>query len=253
MAFDDYFEYERQIAVANLIPSLKVHSAWPAARILDVGCGYGGTLAAFKSADPACDAVGLDLDAEMVQQGLAKSNGALRLIHADFFQWQGSGFDLILMRDVLEHIRRMEEALRKAATLLAPGGRIYASFAPYFGPFGGHQQNGAGLFSHCPWIHWLPQRLFARLVPVAGNSYKSLEALRADMDSVADTRLTVAGFKRAARSCGLILESLELFLSRPDYKFKFGWPACRFPDVPILSEIFSTGVEALLIPGRAAK
>ena len=121
MALSDYFDYERQIAVAHLIPWLTEREAWPAARVLDVGCGYGGTLAAFKAAAPGCDAVGIDLDAEMVRAGRARAGGTLELEAADFFEWEGSGFDLILMRDVLEHICEPERALRKAATMLTPG------------------------------------------------------------------------------------------------------------------------------------
>ena len=242
----DYFEYERQIAVAHLIPWLRTQTSWPPGRVLDVGCGYGGTLAAFKTAAPTCEAVGVDLDAEMIREGRARTSGTVELLDGDFFAWTRSGFDLILMRDVLEHIRRPEEALRKAATILTPGGRIYASFAPYYGPFGGHQQNGSGAFSLCPWIHWLPRTMFRKLVPLRGNAYKTLEALRADMASVDDTRLTLKGFKQAARNCGLTVHAMELFLSRPDYKSKFGWPACRLPRIPGLSEVFSTGAEALL-------
>ena len=88
--------------------------------------------------------------------------------------------------------------------------------------------------------------MFRKLVPIQGNAYKTVDALRADMASVEETRLTLSGFRRAARNCGLGVPTLELFLSRPDYQFKFGWPACRFPRIPLLSEVFCTGAEALL-------
>jgi SAM-dependent methyltransferase len=253
MAVPDYFEYERQIAVAHLIPWLQVRNAWPVARVLDVGCGYGGTLAALKSAAPECEAVGIDLDAEMVAMGRERAQGSLELVAGDFFEWASSSFDLILMRDVLEHIRKPAQALQRAVTMLRSGGRIYASFAPYWGPFGGHQQNGAGIFSRCPWVHYLPRALFHKLVPIRGNSYKTLEALQADMASVEDTRLSLKGFGGAARAAGLRVQSLQLFLSRPDYQFKFGWPTCRFPQIPVIAEICSTGAEALLVADGARR
>ena len=62
-----------------------------------------------------------------------------------------AGFDLIVLRDVLEHMPDGGAALRKAAALLAPGGIVFASFAPFWSPFGGHQHNGAGLFANVPW------------------------------------------------------------------------------------------------------
>jgi hypothetical protein len=36
------------------------------------------------------------------------------------------------------------------------------------------------------------------------------------------------------------------YLSRPDYRIKFGLPEIRFPAVPGLEELACTGVEALL-------
>lgn len=258
MAVADYFEYEASIARDHLIPWLRRHQALPTNQalrtlqvlpmvtVLDVGCGYGGTLAALKEACPQVRATGLDLDAAMAAEGQRRLGEAAQIEHADFFQWSGGPFDLILMRDVLEHIRQPEQALARAAGMLRPGGWIFASFAPFYGPYGGHQHNGAGLFSSVPWIQMLPAPAFRRLFRVEGNTYKTRSELDQDMDSVLETRLTLKRFLRAAEAAQLRIVARDSYLSRPDYRIKFGLPAVPLPSWAPGQELLATGIEALL-------
>src|SRR5690606_14219326 len=152
----------------------------------------------------------------------------------------------VLLRDVLEHIVDVEGALAKAARLLKPGGFVFASFAPFLSPFGGHQHNGSGPFASVPWLHLLPESWFRGLLRFPGNSYKSGEALRADMDTVLLTRLSLGRFRRAAAAAGLEVRYLRGYAVRPDYRLKFGLPSLRFPAIPGPGDLFCTGAEALL-------
>jgi len=243
----DYFRYEAEISRTHLVPLLLRHGALSTtARVLDVGCGYGGTLLALKESFPGLRAEGLDVDAAMVAEGQQRLGEAATLVHADFFQWSGGPFDLVLLRDVLEHIRTPEEALVRAATLLAPGGFLFVSFAPFFGPFGGHQHNTSGPCSYLPWVQILPEAWLRRILRVSSNAYKQKDELEEDLESVLRTRLTIRGFRRATNVVGLGLCHQAAYLSRPDYRIKFGLPAIRLPLVPGLAEILATGVEALM-------
>jgi SAM-dependent methyltransferase len=243
----DFHAYERGLAVTGLIPLLRARGIDPAGkRVLDVGCGYGGVLAALAEAFPLSQAVGLDVDAAMIASGAARCPAGVRLAAEDFFAYAGGPFDLILMRDVLEHIPEAEKALAKAASLLARGGALFASFAPFYSPFGGHQQNGSGLFAYVPWLHLLPRRLFRSLLRLEGNSYKAGRGLADDMDSVLRSRLTLRRFRRMIPAAGLRLTYYARYLSRPDYRLKFGLPAVGFPPLPVLDEFACTGIEALL-------
>ena len=247
MTLSDYFQYEAEISRIHLVPLLLRHGVLSrVARVLDVGCGYGGTLAALMESVPSLQAEGLDVDADMVRHGQQRLGEAAKLVHADFFEWSGGPFDLILMRDVLEHIRRPEEALARAATLLTPGGFLFVSFAPFFGPFGGHQHIASGVFSCLPWIQILPEAWFWRMLRLSSNAYKSERALEQDLESVLGTRLTLRRFRRAADAAGLCLCYQAGYLSRPDYRVKFGLPPIQLPLLPGLGEILATGVEALM-------
>jgi len=243
----DYFQYEAEISRIHLVPLLQRQGALSSGtRVLDVGCGYGGTLLALKESVPTLQAAGLDVDETMVTQGQRRLGKTATLVHADFFEWSGGPFDLVLMRDVLEHIRRPEEALARGATLLTPGGFLFVSFAPFFGPFGGHQHNASGAGSYLPWIQMLPEPWLRRLLRVSNNAYKSKRALEQDLDSVLATRLTLRRFRRAVDAAGLSLRHQAAYLSRPDYGIKFGLPPVRLPLLRGLTEILATGVEALL-------
>jgi SAM-dependent methyltransferase len=248
----DYLAYEKELGRAGLIPALARRGFDPAGKaVLDAGCGYGGVLAALAEAYPLRKALGLDLDADMIARGRAAAPAGVVLEAGDFFSLSEGGFDLILMRDVLEHMPNAGEALRKAEALLAPGGLIFASFAPFWSPFGGHQHNGAGFFSRVPWLHVLPEAWFRRALRLDGNSYKSGRALADDMESVLRTRLTLGRFRRMLPAAGLRLEGFSRYLIRPDYRVKFGLKPIGFPPLPGIDELACTGVEAWLAKAGA--
>ena len=93
-------------------------------RVLDVGCGWGVTLAALESAGLAVD--GLDI-----------SRGALeridrperRLIVADITKPlpEAVGYDAVLALDVLEHLDDDRAAAEVLGTLATPGGAVVIS------------------------------------------------------------------------------------------------------------------------------
>ncbi|MEO6097698.1 MAG: class I SAM-dependent methyltransferase [Fibrobacteria bacterium] len=266
----DFHAYEMELCLKGLIPLLKKYGYQVAGKsVLDVGCGYGGVLAALAMEYPLRSALGIDLDGGMVREGSAKCPGGVRLEVRDFFGMEAAdpeafdpgtqgpeslrrsalatgGYDLILLRDVLEHIPDAEGALAKAASLLAPGGLIFVSFAPFYSPFGGHQHNGSGLFAYVPWLQLLPEVWFRAVLNLKENSYKSGKSLGDDMESVLRTRLTIARFRKMIPGAGLKAGYFARYLSRPDYRIKFGLPEVGFPGIPVLDEVACTGVEALL-------
>lgn len=267
----DYYAYEKAIGRLQVAPKLaQAGRLRQPMRVLDVGCGYGGVLAGLSEALPGLQGLGIDRDGEMIAKGLAHQLPGIDLITGDFFTWaktqiasnqadlssksgqgqgqsqgEGQGFDVILLRDVLEHIGDYRKTLDLAIQLLSPQGCLYITFAPFQGPFGGHQHNAAGFFAHCPWIHLLPQAWVMQLLALRGNSYKGQAALVEDMVSVFATRLTVAGFEKAAHETGLKLAGLRLYFSRPEYRLKFGIPALALPNWPFLREALATGIEVL--------
>ncbi len=243
----DFLAYERALCASCLVPLLESQGVKLSGKsVLDVGCGYGGVLAVLQEKFGLSQALGIDLDAEMIRVGMERGPTGMRLETGNFFTLKPEGYDFILMRDVLEHIVDVEKALAKAVSLLKPGGMIYVSFAPFYSPFGGHQHNGAGLFSNIPWLQILPETWFRKLLQLPGNSYKSATGLESDMDSVLRTRLTLAGFRAVLPKVGLGIRYYAQYLVRPDYRIKFGLPTVGFPRLPLLDDLVCTGSEAIL-------
>lgn len=243
---EDFHAYEKTLGERFLLPLLERHGVHLEGKaVLDAGCGYGGVLAALAARHALAEAHGVDLDAQMIARGTERCGPGVRLEVADFFGIEGRTYDVVLLRDVLEHIVDVEGAFAKACRLLKPGGILFASFAPFYSPFGGHQHNGVGVASHIPWIHLLPEAVFRSLLRLPGNSYKTRGSLSADMETVLRTRLTLSRFRRTASAAGLRMIYRAQYLSRPDYAVKFGLPQVPFPAVPVLDELLCTGAEAL--------
>ena len=250
MSVEDFFAYEKSLAAATLVPLLESQGIDLAGKaVLEAGCGFGGVLSGLQERFGLGEALGMDLDSEMVASGLGRCPAGVRLETGDFLAMEGRKFDFIVMRDVLEHIVEVEAALAKAAAMLAPGGSLYVTFAPFYSPFGGHQHNGSGLFSRVPWLQMLPEPLFRRLMRLRGNSYKTAAGLVSDMDTVLRTRLTLDRYRKAVAGAGLREAYSAQYAVRPDYRIKFGLPQMRFPAMPVLDELFCTGVESLLKRG----
>lgn len=96
-------------------------------RILDIGCGYGGTLKAF--ADAGDEALGLEIDptlADYARLNLGDTPQA-RVLCEDIVACDAAGlgvFDLIFCSDVIEHVSDPDVVLDRIHGLLAPGGTL---------------------------------------------------------------------------------------------------------------------------------
>ena len=99
-------------------------------RYLDVGCGYGGFMVAFK--ELGLDVYGFELDPSLV--ALSKSNLADYgipperavvgdVLDGDFLKQLGS-FDVITCNDVIEHVNDAERALENMVNMLKPSGLL---------------------------------------------------------------------------------------------------------------------------------
>jgi methionine biosynthesis protein MetW len=99
-----------------------------ARRILDLGCSSGALGAALKARQGA-EVVGVELDAAYARDA---ANRLDRVIVADLetvdlgAQELGT-FDCLIAADVLEHLRDPWSTLRRAVTMLAPGGTTVVS------------------------------------------------------------------------------------------------------------------------------
>ena len=253
-----YWTYQHELARAHLLPCLRDWGVWrQGVRVLDVGCGDGGASTALAEAGARVD--GFDLEPRRLEGARRRLEGTeleIRLGVADVTDastlsaYEGP-YDLIVYRDVLEHIPDVDAALRNSRDRLAPGGGIVVVYPPYWSPFGGHQQilhppRRLGLrWAKLPWIHWLPLgwwRGLARGEQGDDPEWPEIETIRR-------ASLTIGGLSRRARSHGLEVARARRYLLRPTFRLRYGTPvlgAGLLGALPGVREILVTGSWELL-------
>ena len=133
------FEYYRS---AKVIAFLERAGVAVRGRVLDAGCGGGGM--PLSLAEETRQVVGIDPINRFGDAGvtLGRERGLrnLQFALADgmALPFAAGAFDLVLSHAVIEHVADAALYLRECARVLAPGGRVYLSTAPYLSFAGAH-------------------------------------------------------------------------------------------------------------------
>lgn len=136
-------------------------------RVLDIGCGLGAYVANFGRFTN--EAYGMDVDPPRVQEGRRRGIGNLMLAAAEALPFGDGTFDVIVLNEVIEHVRDDRATLREALRVLRPGGAVVI-FAPNrLYPFETHgvYLGKRYVFGNIPLVNWLPNPLRDRVVPHA--------------------------------------------------------------------------------------
>lgn len=223
-------------------------------RVLDIGCGEGGVLKAFM--EKGCIGVGvefdqlrLDLGSEWLKQEL--ESGQLSFVSKDIYEVNaehelGGLFDLIILKDVIEHIHDQAKLIDWMQHLLNPGGCIFFGFPPWQMPFGGHQQICKNKWlSKLPYYHLLPRPFYRFLLKAAHENVAELMEIR-------DTQISIEQFEKIAKNKQYFIAHKLHYLINPIYKWKFNiQPRKQFnwiASIPYLRNYFTTCVYYLLKP-----
>ena len=222
-----YFQHQRENCKNYVIPFIRKKYDIPAGgRVLEIGCGEGGVLQAFI--DEGFEGTGVELSehkyeqatenlAEEIAAGKAKLSRK-NIYDADFENELGK-FDLVVLKDVIEHIHDQPKLMREMHKLLKPNGHIFFGFPPWQMPFGGHQQiaNNKWL-SKLPFYHLLPYPLYKALLKAGGETQGIID----DLVEIKDTGITLERFERISKDANYEIANKTLFLINPIYKYKFG-------------------------------
>lgn len=221
--FDQQVENSREYVLPFIE---KTKSIGPGTRVFEMGCGEGGVLSPF--AERGCDCLGVDLDKNRIElaEELLKDEiaaGKIEVLYknvfdSDFFERFKGSFDIIILKDVIEHLPEQEKFIPYLAKFLKPGGQIFFGFPPWYMPFGGHQQIAEKKIGMMPWYHILPRPVYKGILKMIGESEGSIIALM----EVYDTRISIERFERIIKASGLKVKQKTHFLINPIYKYKFG-------------------------------
>ena len=195
--------------------------------VLEIGCGEGGVLIPFV--ERGCYCVGVDLNPlriDLANEFMKEEVRAGRIqflyknvYDQDFLDNFRGFFDLVILKDAIEHIPEQEKFIPYLKNFLKPEGQIYFGFPPWYMPFGGHQQVCQNkLASVLPYYHILPRPVYKGILQAFGESKPVIEELL----EIKDTRITIERFEQIIRDSGLTVKNKQHYLINPIYKYKFG-------------------------------
>lgn len=147
--------------------------------------------------------------------------------------------DLILIRDVIEHIPDKLAALKNLNKLLKTDGIVFLSYPPKYSPYAGHQQNVKKRIGSLPFIHLLPKGLYKIFLKSADLSEgKISEFIQTRRDMIAINKIEKLFIKAELK-----IKQKDFFFIRPCFEKRFGWKPKKtiFNNLPIIKEVFTLG------------
>ena len=230
-------------------------SSWRGKRVLELGCGEGGNLLPFAQAGAVC--VGLDLNESKIESGkeiMAEhvATGTMELRAANLFSEEvqdefKSSFDLVILKDVIEHIPNKLNAIKLINNCLNSNGLLYIGWPPWYMPFGGHQQICKNrLLKKLPWMHLLPKPLYLGILKLFKESMEVVDELA----EIVDYRVTVNQMNRLAKKGQMELADSKWYFINPIYEYKFGLKTreqlALITSIPYLRDFLTTSCYYLL-------
>lgn len=222
-------------------------------RILEVGCGEAGVLKPFM--DKGCITVGVEFDLFRVDLGkeYLKEDveaGRITFIGKDIYKTTveelGGKFDVIIFKDVIEHIHDQPKMLKELHRFLLPKGCVFFGFPPWQMPFGGHQQICKDKWlSKLPYYHLLPLPIYKWLLKRKNENVDEMLEIR-------ETKISIEKFERISKQTGYNILNKTHYLFNPIYEYKFNVKARKqlpvLRGIPWLRNFFTTCVYYLITP-----
>jgi SAM-dependent methyltransferase len=217
--------------------------------ILEIGCGAGENLQPFL--ELGCKITGVDLirsrinDAHLMLD--TEHNKEVRLLCDDVFNISGLGkFDIIFVRDFIEHLSDKQRFFSFIKDFLKENGVIYFTFPAWHMPFGGHQQICQNeLLVHLPFYHLLSKSMYKRILYFFKEDKRTVEKLM----SIRDCRITVEQFHQYAENNGYTIFQETLFLTDSRYVKSKSKPRklnSFIAKIPLIRNFFATTCYYLL-------
>lgn len=253
-----YFKHQTMTTNNYIVPFIEEYVKIEAGmNVLEIGCAEAGVLKAFT--DRGCIATGVDFSEgklkvarRLMKNELMKKQISFfnkDIYEEDFkniFHYQ---FDLIILKDVIEHIHDQENLIGYLNTFLKTGGTIFFSFPPWFMPFGGHQQMcKSKILAKMPYFHLLPLAIYKWILKSFGEIDNKIKGLT----EIKKTGISIERFEKIININNYKVISKKHFLFNPIYEYKFNIkPRVQYrliQRLPYFRDLFTTAVYYLVKP-----
>lgn len=246
-----YFTIQKEVTQEYVIPFLSDHfDIDKSQKILEIGSAEAGVLKAFTDKGHQC--LGIELQAsriEMAEEFMKKEldAGKVKFMNKNIYDIDvdkdlDSKFDLIILKDVIEHIPEQEKFMPFLKKFLNKNGKVFFAFPPWQMPFGGHQQNAKSkLLSVMPYFHLLPMVIYKFILKAFGEKDNKIKGLT----ETKETGISIERFEKIVNNSGFKISKKKFYLFNPIYKWKFGIkPRVQFSlisAIPWLRNFFTFG------------
>lgn len=218
-----YFKEQEYTTKTYVIPYIEKHRPVnEGVKVLEIGCGEGGNLKPFL--DAGCFCTGIDISEWQIKNATDyfqthPNYTNLNLICEDIYNVKAEkSYDIIIMRDVIEHIPNQEKFMHFIKDFLSPEGVIFFGFPPWQMPFGGHQQVLKSRFlSHLPYFHLMPNFFYKGILKLFGESENSIE----NLFTFKETGISIERFERILKHENFSVISRTFYFINPNYNAKF--------------------------------
>ena len=243
-----YFEIQYLNSKHSIIPFLKdIYSPKKGDYILEIGSAEGGVLKAFT--DIGCFCTGIELSASRVAlannfMSEEKNAGLVNFISEDIYNINPTSlphqFDLIILKDVIEHIHHQEKFIAIIKNFLSENGVIFFGFPSWRMPYGGHQQIATSkLLAKMPYYHLLPKFIYQKVLKIFGESTQTINNLL----EIKETGLSTKRFEKLCLQNDFQILKQTKFFVAPIYEYKFGYKTRLLPRwigaIPYFNDFFT--------------
>ena len=144
-----YFDMQYQVTKNYIQPFIAEQVALDQPlNVLEIGCAEAGVLKAFTELGHQCTGIELNENRLVTAAAFMKKevdNGQISFICRNIYDIDvekdiPEKFDLVLLKDVIEHIPDQAKFMLRLREFLKPNGKVFFGFPPWQMPFGGHQQ-----------------------------------------------------------------------------------------------------------------
>jgi 2-polyprenyl-3-methyl-5-hydroxy-6-metoxy-1,4-benzoquinol methylase len=252
-----YFNMQVENTREYVLPFIeKYKPVTPGCRVLEIGCGEAGVLKPFI--EKGATAIGVEFDESRVENAkewLAEevNSGKLSFLAKDIYDVDpvkelNGKFDIIILKDVIEHIHDQKKLIAWMKEFLNPGGVIFFGFPPWQMPFGGHQQIAKSkIISKVPYTHLLPSFLYRSIL-------KGFKENVDELMEIKETGISIERFEKIVKETGYVVTGKTHYFINPIYKYKFKIkPRVQgklLSKIRYVRNYFTTCVYYLITPGN---
>lgn len=212
--------------------------------ILEIGTAEAGLLNFFSEKGHNCN--GIEYSGSRFENSiLLNENLNLKLYQRDVCDFHTMEhlsdikFDIIIIRDVIEHVVDKLKALENIQKLFSKEGKVFISFPPKYSPFTGHQQVLPRRIVKLPYLFLLSNSLYRLYVKIVGVQ----EAIINGLLDIKAKLISLREFNKLLLMKNYSLIQKDFYFVRPCHEFRYKLKRIKniFSNIFTLNEIFTLG------------